>query len=180
MTTARELSLFDVTLRSVSVSNLLTAVCTSDGELFTCGRGIASGHGDERPVEARVPKPIEKLADHKIVGVSVGDCHTASWTKEGQLYTFGQGWQGRLGHGDEFDETWPRLVKGLLGEKVDGASVVSDNYTAVWNDKDELFTSGSDTHGVLGRKYDYQSMSVPVVSQYESSSFLGRMWSVHR
>jgi hypothetical protein len=64
------------------------------------------------------PRLVEALAGKKVVGVSAGDCHTAAWTAEGELFTFGYGRFGRLGHGGEETELVPRLVEVLAGKKV--------------------------------------------------------------
>ena len=41
------------------------------------------------------------LSDRKIVQVSAGSVHSAAVTEEGELYTWGRGTYGRLGHGKE-------------------------------------------------------------------------------
>ena len=49
----------------------------------------------------------------------------------GQIFTFGRGGNGRLGHGDEEDVSTPQLVEALKGEQVVGASA-GEQHTAVW------------------------------------------------
>ena len=46
--------------------------------------------------------------------MSAGGNHTAVWTKEGGLFTFGWGDNGQLGHGGEETELVPRLVDAFL------------------------------------------------------------------
>jgi alpha-tubulin suppressor-like RCC1 family protein len=57
-----------------------------------------------------VPRPVEALASKKaqlkVVGVSIG----AAWTEAGELFTFGQGHCGKLGHRGEENQFVPRLV----------------------------------------------------------------------
>ena len=36
----------------------------------------------------------------------------------GELYSWGKGWHGGLGHGDSEDQTKPKLVEALLGYRV--------------------------------------------------------------
>ena len=64
----------------------------------------------------------------------------AAWTEEGELFTFGDGDQGQLGHGGKQNEHAPRLVESLVGKKVVGASIGS-GHTAVF---------GFGLHGELG------------------------------
>jgi len=98
-----------------------------------------------------VPRLVEALVGKKVVGVSAGSEHTAVWTEEGELFTFGYGYDGRLGHGGQAHESVPRLVEALVGKKVVGASAAAgNNHTAVWTEEGELFTFGNGTHGQLG------------------------------
>ena len=64
--------------------------------------------------------------------------HTAICTDAGQLYIFGIGSHGHLGHGDRKDEWLPRLVQELVGTKV---------VTAVWTAQGGLFVWGM-RHGL--------------------------------
>ena len=71
------------------------------------------GHGEEG--RELVPRMIEALAGKKVIGAAAGSYHTAVWTEEGELFTFGAGQFGRLGHGGTQIELVPRLVETLVG-----------------------------------------------------------------
>ena len=88
-----------------------------------------------------MPKLVQALAGKKVVGATSGECHTAAWTDEGELFTFGDGRHGKLGHGGTQNEPVPRLVESLAGNKVIGAAAGVD-HTAVWSEEGELFTFG--------------------------------------
>jgi len=126
-----------------------TAVWTEEGELFTFGDGfyVILGHGGKET--ELVPRLVEALAGKKVIGASAGCTHTAVWTEEGEIFTFGRGSHGKLGHGGQENELVPRLVEVLAGKKVIGASAKSQ-HTAVWTDAGELFTFGRGSHGQLG------------------------------
>jgi len=83
-----------------------------------------------------------------VIGTSAGGLHTAVWTEAGELFTFGYGSHGRLGHGGTQSELVPRLVEALVGKKVIGVS--SGLHTAVWTEAGELFTFGDGKLGALG------------------------------
>jgi len=71
-------------------------------------------------------------------------------TEAGELFTFGFGGHGRLGHAGTQHEPVPRLVKAaLVGKKVVGAAGGSQ-HTAAWTDAGELFTFGLGQCGQLG------------------------------
>jgi len=110
----------------------LSGPCTEEGELFTFGEGGFGvlGHGGLQ--NELVPRLVEALAGKKVIGTLAGDCHTAVWTEEGELFTFGYGNDGRLGHGeeDELEELVPRLVQALPAKKVIG-SAAGDRHSGV-------------------------------------------------
>ena len=67
----------------------------------------------------------EALAGKKVIGLAAGHLHTAVWTEAGELFTFGDGDHGQLGHGGTQHELVPRLVGALAGKKVIGPSAGS-------------------------------------------------------
>jgi alpha-tubulin suppressor-like RCC1 family protein len=83
-------------------------------ELFTFGEGFFGqlGHGGDEYED--VPRLVEALAGKKVVGAAAGLEHTAVWTTEWELFTFGTGDLGALGLGNEEDECVPTLVETLL------------------------------------------------------------------
>lgn len=66
------------------------------------------GHGDSLTLDS--PKIIEALLAKRVFYVACGSAHSAAITSNGELYTWGQGQYGRLGHGDEISQYTPKLV----------------------------------------------------------------------
>ena len=56
------------------------------------------------------PKMIESFQAKHIREVSCGTGHSAAVSVNGELFTWGQGDDGRLGHGDTNNQTKPKLV----------------------------------------------------------------------
>lgn len=56
------------------------------------------------------PKIIEALQGYEIIDIACGGAHSAAITSSGQLFTWGKGRYGRLGHGDSEDQLKPKLV----------------------------------------------------------------------
>jgi len=96
-----------------------------------------------------VPRLIEGvLVGKRVVGVAAGGAHTVVWTDEGKAYSFGDGEDGRLGHGGEEGELVPRLIEGVLvGKRVVGVSAGS-HHTVVWTDEGKAYSFG---HGYCGK-----------------------------
>jgi len=93
-----------------------TAAWTEEGELFTFGYGDEGQLGHGGGVNELVPKLVEALAGKNVVGAAAGNTHTVVWTETGELFTFGYGNTGKLGHGGEGLELVPRLVEALAEE----------------------------------------------------------------
>ena len=53
---------------------------------------------------------VESLRDKEVVDIAAGGAHSACITSAGELYTWGKGRYGRLGHGDSDDQAKPKLV----------------------------------------------------------------------
>lgn len=56
------------------------------------------------------PCLIETLRGKEIIEIACGGAHSAAITSHGELYTWGKGRYGRLGHGDSEDQLKPKLV----------------------------------------------------------------------
>ncbi|XP_010276611.1 PREDICTED: uncharacterized protein LOC104611308 [Nelumbo nucifera] len=95
-----------------------TCAVTLSGDLYTWGDGTYNfgllGHGNEVShwVPKRVNGPLEGI---HVSSISCGPWHTAVVTSSGQLFTFGDGTFGVLGHGDRKNVSIPREVESLKG-----------------------------------------------------------------
>lgn len=63
-----------------------------------------------------------------------------------QIYSWGWGWEGRLGHEDRGDMPVPRLVHGLLGMHVHKLACGDAHVLAIVNDA-ELYGFGRNSSG---------------------------------
>lgn len=57
------------------------------------------------------PRVIESLRGVEVVDIAAGGAHSACVTAAGDLYTWGKGRYGRLGHSDSEDQLKPKLVR---------------------------------------------------------------------
>ena len=59
-----------------------------------------------------LPKKVEALAGRRVVAVSAGRCHSIAITADSAVFTWGQGKDGCLGHGED-------LSSQLLPKKIE-------------------------------------------------------------
>ena len=77
---------------------------------------ISLGHGDWQSLS--VPKLVEALLSIDVSAVSCGPEHVVVVGGQGDVYSWGRGYKGRLGLGHEEDCCVPQEIKGLNTEDV--------------------------------------------------------------
>lgn len=125
---------------------------STDNDVYSWGEGDDGklGHGNRTGYER--PKLIEALHGLEINDIACGGAHSAAITASGQVYTWGKGRYGRLGHGDSEDQLKPKLVEALLGYRViDIACGSGDAQTLCITDDDNVWSWGDGDYGKLGR-----------------------------
>ena len=81
--------------------------------------------------------------------VSVSSRHIVALTDAGEVLSFGAGWGGPLGHGDEEDQHEPKVIEALLGVRV-VAIAAGDEHSMVLTDEGEVLSFGNGQYGRLG------------------------------
>ncbi|NWY96474.1 RPGR regulator, partial [Loxia curvirostra] len=134
----------------VSCGYYHSALITGDGELYTFGEAVNGKLGlfPEQLKNNRVPQPVLGIME-KVNKVACGGEHTVVMT-ETDVYTFGLGQYGQLGHGTfVFESSVPKPVKRLKRHKVCNIAC-GENHTAVIAENGLMFTFGDGRHGKLG------------------------------
>ncbi|XP_039462719.1 X-linked retinitis pigmentosa GTPase regulator-like isoform X3 [Oreochromis aureus] len=133
----------------VSCGYYHSALVTVDGALYTFGERDSGklGLGTHQLPGHRVPQLVKSIKE-PVRQVACGGGHTVALA-EGNVYTFGLGQFGQLGHGTFiFESRVPRLVEHF--KKGRACQVVcGENHTAVITDG-LLYTFGDGRHGKLG------------------------------
>jgi alpha-tubulin suppressor-like RCC1 family protein len=92
---------------------------TKDGTVFSWGGNGAGQLGLGRSGRnAPLPQQIVALSGIKVRSVAAEGTASCAVTAAGELFTWGHGRAGRLGHGDTADQLAPRRVDALQGEWV--------------------------------------------------------------
>ncbi|CAN6461826.1 unnamed protein product [Victoria cruziana] len=115
--TPKRVELFDDfgSVVQVAAGTSYALAVTEDGVVYSFGYGsnFCLGHGDQHN-ELR-PRAIHsfKRKNVHVLRVSAGDEHAVALDSSGYVYTWGKGYCGALGHGDEIDKTTPELLTNL-------------------------------------------------------------------
>ncbi|XP_010269039.1 PREDICTED: ultraviolet-B receptor UVR8-like isoform X1 [Nelumbo nucifera] len=96
-----------------------TMALTSDGRLFGWGWNKFGQVGVGDNVDHCSPVQVKFPDDQKVVQISCGWRHTLAVTKRQNLFSWGRGTNGQLGHGDPLDRNTPKIIEAL---SVDGFS----------------------------------------------------------
>lgn len=92
-------------------------VLTEHGNCYTWGFQPCLGIGNE---DSSVPLKIDFFSDNdiKIKDFSCGSNHTLLLTEDNQVYSWGNGASGKLGHGNDEDQNYPKLIEFFKDKKV--------------------------------------------------------------
>ena len=64
------------------------------------------------------PTAILEIEGLDPVSIATGDAHTLILTESGDVYSFGRGKEGQLGHNERSSDKNPKLIEGLRHETV--------------------------------------------------------------
>eukprot|EP01119_Soliformovum_irregulare_P018555 TRINITY_DN571_c1_g1_i3.p1 TRINITY_DN571_c1_g1~~TRINITY_DN571_c1_g1_i3.p1 ORF type:complete len:387 (+),score=121.64 TRINITY_DN571_c1_g1_i3:40-1161(+) len=86
------------------------------GKVYVWGNSAEGALGlGKKKDERLVPTIIPELEEIQEVGCSVSEHHTHSLalSRDGQVYTWGEGYKAKLGHGDMEDQLRPKMIANL-------------------------------------------------------------------
>lgn len=138
---------------SQAVGNEFGSVAT---EVFSWGSGTNYQLGTGNAHMQKLPCKVDALHDSYIKIISASKFHSTAVGSRGELYTWGFGRGGRLGH-PEFDihsgqaaVITPRQVTLGLGSRRVKAIAAAKHHTVIATESGEVFTWGSNREGQLG------------------------------
>ena len=144
---------------AVSAGGHHSLVLTADGAVWSWGRGAFGklGHGDTQL--QLLPKKVEALAGRRVVAVSAGYSHSLAITADGAVWSWGDGGEGELGHGDEQRQPLPKKIEALAGQRVVAVSAGGEYSLAITADG-SVWSCGFGGGGKLGHG-DVQNQLLP-------------------
>lgn len=188
-------SLTGIYIESVSCGEYQTCALSNSGELYTWGDSGCSSDlevADRRQSHWLPHKLSGCLEGVSVVSVACGEWHTGIVSSTGQLYTFGDGTFGVLGHGNLLSISHPKEVESLRGLCVKSVACGPWHTAAVvdiMNDRSKphskcgkLFTWGDGDKGRLGHSDQERRPRPTCVAELVDHDFVqvscGRMLTV--
>ncbi|MED6193076.1 Ultraviolet-B receptor uvr8 [Stylosanthes scabra] len=116
-----------MTISQVSGGWRHSMALTTSGILFGWGWNkfgqVGVGDNADRcsPVKVKFPE------DQKVIQISCGWRHTIAVTAKQNVYSWGRGTNGQLGHGETVDRNSPKIIEALSVEGSSGQNIASSN-----------------------------------------------------
>ncbi|KAF6170563.1 hypothetical protein GIB67_031971 [Kingdonia uniflora] len=93
-----------------------TMAVTSDGRLYGWGWNKFGQVGAGDSVDHCSPVPVPFPHDQKVFQISCGWRHTLAVTERHNIFSWGRGTNGQLGHGDSIDRNIPTIIEALSAD----------------------------------------------------------------
>lgn len=136
-----------------------TLLLTNTGRVLSFGTGQygALGHGfsaAKQLPDVLQPTPIQALRHVTVTNVSAGELHSACVTSDGDVYTWGDGFCGQLGHGDKRPQLVPKQIEcGGLDDEIVANITCGARHTLAVTEDGQVYSWGLGHFGALGRTY---------------------------
>lgn len=141
-------SMLQIRVISVSCGQKHTMALTQQG-IYGWGSSYYGQVGLNTRLTYTRPMLVEALSKINCVAVDCGQYHTLALTDDAQVYSWGWGIHGQLGHGDVEDRLIPHLVKSLTNKhvfKIAGGYI----HSLVLTSQGDVYAFGSGFFGQLG------------------------------
>ncbi|KAL1534845.1 PH, RCC1 and FYVE domains-containing protein 1-like isoform X2 [Salvia divinorum] len=122
-------AIIDYNIQQLACGHNITVALTTSGHVFTMGSTEYGQLGDPQSDGKRPRLVQDALVGQFVEQISCGTHHVAVLTGRNEVFTWGKGANGRLGHGDLEDRNVPTMVEALKDTHVKSI-VCGSNYTA--------------------------------------------------
>lgn len=135
-------------------SNFVIAL-NGGGEVFGWGLNNYGQLGSSENMSQPTPQKIKiGMGDERVQGLAVGEFFSVALTGKGEVWSWGQGVSGQLGHGNRSDSYAPKKVE--FEGKFKGVAA-GDSHTVLLDEKGQVFVCGEGKDGQIGRGEENES-----------------------
>jgi alpha-tubulin suppressor-like RCC1 family protein len=145
----------NVIVTSIACGHMHTLIITLDQKVFAWGSNKTSqlGLGPHAPEWVPMPLPIRELSH--IVKVAGGSEHSLALDSTGQVYSWGHGEGGLLGHGDCTTQKSPLLIATFVKAKLSVCDIACGGLHSLALTKEgHVFSWGRGEGGQLGHPFE--------------------------
>jgi alpha-tubulin suppressor-like RCC1 family protein len=142
-------SLIDYDFHRIACGHSLTLGLTTSGQVWSMGNTVYGQLGNPRS-DGKLPCLVEEIMGEHVVQVACGSYHVAVLTVKSEVFTWGKGANGRLGHGDIEDRKIPTLVEALRDRAVRHISCGANFTAAICQHK--LMSGSEQSHCISCRQ----------------------------
>ncbi|KAL5222691.1 hypothetical protein ABZP36_027404 [Zizania latifolia] len=140
-------ALLDYNFHQLACGHNMTVALATSGHVFTMGSSSNGQLGNPKSDGKQPCLVQDRLAGELVEEISCGASHVTVLTSRSEVYTWGMGANGRLGHGDLNDKKTPCLVEALKDRHVKSISCGSNFTTCICIHK---WVSGADQSVCMG------------------------------
>lgn len=129
---------------------------SESGKIYVWGNNNFGQLGTGSLNSLNQPYLLDTAFNEKIKDISCGDNFSGAITENGDVYTWGFGNEGQLGHGDKSDQLLPRKIQ--INQKITKISC-GGSHAAMLTAQGKLFMMGRGREGQLGRFFNDEANS---------------------
>jgi alpha-tubulin suppressor-like RCC1 family protein len=142
-------SLIHERIVKVAAGYSFTLAVTEEGRVYGWGYNDKMQLGVGHRLNQEEPQLIKLLGHERVVDVACGQQHSLALTEQGQVYSWGLGVFGQLGHGVLSDEGVPLIIKEIESRKIIKISCGS-HHSLILEENGQVWSFGSSEYGQQG------------------------------
>ena len=144
---------FNETIIAVSAGELYSMALDSNGDVWTWGNGSGGRLGHNNTTRRNVPTRITNVAfsNSHIIAISAGVAHSMALDNNGNVWTWGWGEHGQLGHGGTSNRLVPTMITPTAFSDVRIIAISAGrSHSMVLDSNGDVWIWGSGDNGQLG------------------------------